>query len=54
MSEEAPLSLQVMDVHMKKAIHEVGSLLFWPENEALYIFLFGLITALEEGGLGQK
>lgn len=39
---------------MKKAIHEVGSLLFCLENEALYLFLFWLITALEEGGIRQK
>lgn len=54
MSEGATLSLQVMGTHMKKAIHEVGSLLFGLENEALYIFLFGLITAVEEGGMGQE
>lgn len=39
---------------MKKAIHEVGSLLFCSENEALYISLFWLVTALEDGGIGQK
>lgn len=33
------MSLQVMDVHMKKTIHEAGNLLFCLEKEALYILL---------------
>lgn len=54
LSEGAPFSLQLIDSHMKKAIHEAASLFFCLEKEALYILLFWFITALEEGGIGQK
>ena len=49
-----PISLQVMRCIMKKVIHESGSLFFHLEKEALYILLFWFLTALREGGLGQK